>query len=733
MANLPISPGNPGCRSDGLSQKNRDTHLWYPLSPYIRTLFLLVLFTSLLCGSAMAGQNWTTQGSLLNTEDIKDGLEGANSSPTALSPDSAANLSTSISDALDPHSEEKILIASDRRRGDRLGYWHSISVCGDVAVAGAMGADSPGLTNNGQAYIFERNAGGPNNWGQAKVLTASDAANNASFGYSTSVSGDTIIVGAYKASSPGMAQNGQVYVFERNAGGPDNWGQVKILSAPDAEERDHLGTSICISGDTIVAGALRQYPLPLSKNGQVYVFERNAGGQGNWSHVKTLTGNDQTKSGTFGISTSVSGDTIVVGERTNDQVYIFYRDTGGSDNWGQAKVLTSPDTTNGISFGHDVSVSGDIIVAGAPSADNGGRAYIFERDAGGPDTWEKVAVLTAPDSTHYGEFGNSVSVSGNKVVVGDTGASSGGYQWNGLAYAFQKGPGSPGTWSMAGILSASDKVNRSGFGWAVALSGDTVVVGAPDAGSEEYVSSGQAYVFGPALSPSFTASPTTGTAPLAVTFSDTSGGRITGWLWDFGDGTTSTDKDPLHTYTIPGSYRVNLTVTGPGGTKILEKPGYISVRSPGIYADFTVSPVGGTAPLMVKCTDKSIGSPTRYNYNFGDGVTIQGPNPGHTYKYPGTYNITLTVTKYDRTTNSLISSSTTRTNVITVSKIPFVMPVAKFTATPVNGPAPLTVTFTDLSTGDPTLSTIIISVTGSVWRDQTLPISTARPECIMSH
>ncbi|MEI7434626.1 MAG: NosD domain-containing protein, partial [Methanomicrobiales archaeon] len=126
---------------------------------------------------------------------------------------------------------------------------------------------------------------------------------------------------------------------------------------------------------------------------------------------------------------------------------------------------------------------------------------------------------------------------------------------------------------------------------------------------------------------------------------------------------------------------------------------------PTFQADFAVSPVNGMAPLTVKCTDKSIGSPTHYYYNFGDGVNVTGPNPVHTYKYPGTYSITLTITKYNPATGSIMSSVATKTNVITVSKVPVVMPVAKFTASPTSGTVPLTVTFTDQSTGNPTFYT----------------------------
>ncbi|MEI7435054.1 MAG: PKD domain-containing protein [Methanomicrobiales archaeon] len=125
----------------------------------------------------------------------------------------------------------------------------------------------------------------------------------------------------------------------------------------------------------------------------------------------------------------------------------------------------------------------------------------------------------------------------------------------------------------------------------------------------------------------------------------------------------------------------------------------------GLQADFTVLPVTGVAPLTVTCTDNSTGGPTRYNYDFGDGVNVSGPNPVHTYKFPGNYTISLTITKYDPATGSVTSSVTKKTNVITVSKVPFVMPGAKFTASPTNGNVPMTVKFTDQSTGNPTFYT----------------------------
>ena len=149
----------------------------------------------------------------------------------------------------------------------------------------------------------------------------------------------------------------------------------------------------------------------------------------------------------------------------------------------------------------------------------------------------------------------------------------------------------------------------------------------------------------------------------------------------------------------------------------MSKSQYISVRAPGPYADFAVSPTSGFAPLTVKCTDMSSGSPFFFSYDFGDGTSATGPDPVHTYTRPGVYDITLTVIELDRSNFSIQSRSVTKKQVVTVRSVP-VMPLeAKFSASPVQGTAPLTVRFTDQSTGNPTFYSYDfgdgLSITGS--------------------
>jgi serine protease len=164
----------------------------------------------------------------------------------------------------------------------------------------------------------------------------------------------------------------------------------------------------------------------------------------------------------------------------------------------------------------------------------------------------------------------------------------------------------------------------------------------------------------PAPVAQFTGSPTSGCAPLAVTFTDQSTGDITSWSWTFGDGGTSAAQNPSHTYTSAGKYTVSLTVTGPGGSDIETKTNYITVSS-SVTAAFVGSPTSGTAPLTVNFTDQSTGVPTAWSWNFGDGGTSTAQNPSHAYA-AGTYTVTLTAS------NACGSDQEIKTNYITVTE-----------------------------------------------------------------
>lgn len=139
----------------------------------------------------------------------------------------------------------------------------------------------------------------------------------------------------------------------------------------------------------------------------------------------------------------------------------------------------------------------------------------------------------------------------------------------------------------------------------------------------------------------FFGEPTAGNSPLYVDFTNESTGEIDSYLWDFGDGNTSTDINPNHTYSSAGSYDVMLIAYGPGGNDTITKENYISVIPPAPVADFMGDPTFGDAPLTVQFTDQTTGEVDSWLWDFGDGGTSSLPNPSYTFIAPGNYDVSL--------------------------------------------------------------------------------------------
>ena len=360
------------------------------------------------------------------------------------------------------------------------------------------------------------------------------------FGYSVSVSGDTVVVGAPQEDSASLGVNsipdelaagssGAAYVFVRNAG---VWTQQAYLKpaavGSGGQAGDHFGWSVAVSGDTIVVGApdedgsttgTNSTPIDGATNaGALYVFVRTGGVWSQQAYIKT---NSTRTTDEFGISVAISGDTIVAGaydEASSSTginsvpntvapgagaAFVFLR-TGVS--WSQqaylkpAAVGTSQANDH---FGNSVAVSGDIVVVGAFQEDSSstginstpnelasasGAAYVFARSAG---VWSQQAYLKPAQvgSSQSGDqFGTSVAVSGNTVVVGAPGESSSstginstpneGAGSSGAVYVFTV---NAGVWSQQAYVKEGAKAfspNGDGFGNSVAISGDVMVAGA---------------------------------------------------------------------------------------------------------------------------------------------------------------------------------------------------------------------------------------------------------------
>jgi hypothetical protein len=395
--------------------------------------------------------------------------------------------------------EVRKITASDSADGDSFG--RSVSLSGDNLAVGATGGDFGVNINQGSVYVFSRNQGGANNWGEVRKFTSSDGGAFDFFGYSISLSGDTLAVGAYSDDIGANSEQGSTYIFSRNQGGTNNWGEVKKLTASDGTVGDYFGRSISLSGDNLAVGADSDNVGANPQQGSAYIFSRNQGGANNWGEVKKLTTSDGTAGDQFGYSVSLSGETLSVGAR-NDYIgpnvlqgsaYVFSRNQGGTNNWGEVKKLTASDGAEADYFGWSVSLSGDSLAVGA-YAD--GSAYIFSRNQGGANNWGEVKKLTASDGTAGDQFGYSVSLSGETLAVGSYFDDIGANTEQGSVTLFDM---TQSQWTKVDAISPPtiSAITAEKFGTVLAATSDTLVVGAPD--SDVVVlgggNVGRAYVF----------------------------------------------------------------------------------------------------------------------------------------------------------------------------------------------------------------------------------------------
>jgi len=481
---------------------------------------------------------------------------------------SRGQLATSI-------AQQAYIKASNAEKGlgveDILGW--SVAISGDTMVIGASGEDSNATgvngnqTNNsardsGAAYVFVRDG---TNWVQQAYLKASNTGAGDHFGERVAISGDTIVIGASLEDSNATGVNGNqtnnsatdsgaAYVFVREG---TDWIQQAYLKASNTGAGDSFGWSVAVFGDTVVVGAHNEDSNATGVNGNqgnnsatdsgaAYVFVRDGT---NWSQQAYLKASNTGGGDAFGIAVAVFGDTIAIGAEEEDSngdgingnqgdnsapssgaVYVFVRN---GTNWSQQVYLKASNSDREDDFGFSVALSDNTLVVGAlkegskatgvngnqsdNSALEAGAAYVFVRDG---TNWSQQAYLKASNtdaldpSLGIGDgFGASVAIFGDTIVVGAADEASNATGVNGdqsdnsaplagAAYVFVR---SATNWSQQAYLKPSNTRTFGEFGFSLALSGDTVVVGAADFSKATGVNgdqrntnapfSGAAYVF----------------------------------------------------------------------------------------------------------------------------------------------------------------------------------------------------------------------------------------------
>jgi hypothetical protein len=377
--------------------------------------------------------------------------------------------------------EQAKLMSSDGAAYDCFGQ--SVSISGDYAIVGAYGNDA-----NGSAYIFKRDEV---NWSEEAKLIASDGTASDCFGWSVSISGDYAVVGAPYDDDNG-GNSGSAYIFKRDG---VNWSEQAKLTASDGAVGDSFGYSVSISGDYVIIGAVWDDDNG-SGSGSAYIFKRDGT---SWSQQAKLTALGGAASDYFGCSVSISGDYAIIGANSEDiygygggsnhgSAYIFKRD---GTNWSEDKRITASDAAEYDYFGCSVSISGDYAIIGANGGDdNGGdsgSAYIFKRNG---TNWSEQAKLVASDGAAGDHFGNSVSIGGDYAIVGAYWDDDNGEDC-GSAYIFKRYWTG---WGEQDKLTASDGATSDWFGYSVSIGGDYAIVGAPYDG-DNGDNSGSAHVY----------------------------------------------------------------------------------------------------------------------------------------------------------------------------------------------------------------------------------------------
>lgn len=396
-----------------------------------------------------------------------------------------------IAGAQGTFAETDKLLASDGDDSDDFG--NAVAIATNFAVCGAPRDNHPGLSDAGAAHVYRRGTAG---WTHEARLEASDKNASDFFGFAVAASdaalGEVAVVGAYQDDVIFCCdKGGSAYVF-RELGGA--WIEEQKLVASDVGQNDFFGAVVDVSNDVIVVGAQSHDHLG-SNSGAAYVFRDSGAG---WVEEAELLASDGSAFYSFGSDVAVSGDVVVVGSQGHPALgnsagsaYVF-RWNGLA--WVEEQQLFGSQTSVSDEFGQSVAISGDVIVIGSPfddnpSFDSTGSLYVFRWNGA---AWVEEARLLAGDGEDSDLLGWSADVSGDVVVGGAYGVDLATESSAGAAYTWRwNGTG----WGEEQKLTASDAAQGDDLGFAVAVSGDSVLVGSPeddDLGS----GSGSAYVYG---------------------------------------------------------------------------------------------------------------------------------------------------------------------------------------------------------------------------------------------
>ncbi len=385
------------------------------------------------------------------------------------------------------------LFAHDGKNNDGFGF--AVAIDGDTAVVSANGVDvEPTGFDRGAVYVYTRRGF---NWAFQQKLFASDGGNFESFGLRVDIEGNTIIVSTYLDNIGSNEKQGSVYVFEKVN---SVWTERQKLVASDGRAGNWFGSSISLSGNTLIVGALYGDGA-ISNQGSAYIFIKE---NDVWKVQAKLSASDGQALDYFGVSVAIDGNYAIVGASQakngtsfrHGAAYVFVRD---GTNWTQQQKFTAENAYEGDSeeFGLSVDINGNTAAVGANNQTFGrngqqGAAYIFVRKG---LSWSKQATFSASDGDRYDFFGRSLDLDGDQLLVGAPGHStnvSGSFNKEGAAYIFKR---QGENWTQQAEFFAPDGKTAGSFGNALAIQGNVVMIGLPNDSNGTSNALGSVYTF----------------------------------------------------------------------------------------------------------------------------------------------------------------------------------------------------------------------------------------------
>lgn len=351
------------------------------------------------------------------------------------------------------------------------------------------------------AYIYVKSATGWSN--MQLVATLSFGAGLTGSAYSVAANSNTIAVST--ATCPCPPGQSAVYVYVKPTGGWTDMTPTAVLTGSDVTANDSFGSSVALSGDTIVAGA----DYSNSGVGAAYLFVQPAGGWTNMTQTAKLTASDAASGDLFGYAVAADGDTVVIGAPQNPgsgKAYVFVQPAGGWKDTTQNAELTGSDLKyEHTSLGQAVDVKGNIIVAGAGGQINAtnapGAAYVYVRPGGGWANMTQTTELVADQFYEYAGFGRSVGIGDGLIAVGAPDGRAG-HNLGGTVSIFEKPAGGWEYKSSSITLNGAETKFRYGFGDSISIDGREIAVAAPF--YPDYVGNNHIFlfaVFPPEVSP----------------------------------------------------------------------------------------------------------------------------------------------------------------------------------------------------------------------------------------